>query len=125
MTVRLFQLPSHPGRVAISKVDSFVVGGTFFLDFSRPLEKIKWRDLWFGRTLALIVPVIHETEGDGGYVVGVHRSEPAFGDVCALWKTNYPLRAAPPPSQKPEGLRIIADFATQCPADARVPSQGP
>lgn len=34
MTVRLFQLPAHPGRVAISKLDSFVVGGTFFLDFT-------------------------------------------------------------------------------------------
>ena len=123
-TVRLFELPNHPGRVALSKLDSFVVGGTFFLDFSRPLEKLK--RLWlvglnrrFGLTIALVVPVIHETESDpGGYIVGVHRSDPAYDVVRDLWRTKYPSKSEPP-TQPLQGLKIIADFARQFPDDSK------
>jgi hypothetical protein len=117
MALRIFQLSEHPDQIAVSDVIAVVTGGTFsgtfFLDFSRPLEM---RRRWFGRVFAMLVPVVHEGEHSGGYVIGVHRSDPAFGELLMLWKGRYPTQRTPP-TQIADGLQIIADFARQFPND--------
>lgn len=112
MKVHLFELPGHPNEIAVSKIDSPVVDGAFFLDFSRPIETRRR----FGFLVNLLVPVIHQGEQQGGYVIGVHRNDPRFSDVRALWKARYPSRKTPPAAPA-DGIKIIADFATQFPND--------
>jgi hypothetical protein len=123
MALRLFDLPGHPHQVAASDTDSFVPGGTFFLDFSRPLEHRRWfgvANRWIGIPLAVFMPVVHEGERNGGYVVGVQRSDPNFALVRALWKERYPSKR-PSPSTEADGLKIIADFAAQFPDHCKPP----
>ena len=110
MALRLFGLPDYPNQIAASNIDSFVSGGTFFLDFSRPLEHRRR----LGFPVAVFAPVVHEGEHIGGFVVGVHRSEPYFAQLRALWKERYPSKRNPPTTEA-DGLKVIADFATQFP----------
>ena len=122
MTVRLFELENHPTRIAVSKTDEFVADGTFFLDFTRPIEVTVrccgWLNDRFGIPVGLAVPVVHQGEKDGGSVIGVHSSEPYFKRIRALWKARYPsIRATP--TTTADGFKIIADFATQFPNDCR------
>ena len=122
--VRLLRHPDHPNRVAISDADSFVVDGIFFLDFTRPLEHRRWfgiRNRFFGYLCGLLVPVVHQCESAGGFVVGVHRSDPRFAELRALWKRHYPAKRILPTAPA-EGLKIIADFAKQFPGDCRSPA---
>lgn len=115
----LFAVSNHPNQIAVSKIDSFIDGGTFFLDFSRPLEIRRWliiRNSWFGFSVGLLAPVIHQSEERGGYVISVDRSEPYFTDLRALWKVHYPSKRSPPIAVA-DGLQIIADFARQFPND--------
>jgi hypothetical protein len=121
MTLQLVRLDAYTNEIAVTKVDSFVTDGAFFLDFSRPLEHLRWfgvQNRWVGLTVALFVPVVHQGEHNGGYVIGVHRSNPYFGQLRALWKTHHPSKRTPPPTVA-DGLKIIADFATQFPDDNR------
>lgn len=37
MTVNIFKIDKYPNRIAVSKIDSYVEGGAFFLDFGRQL----------------------------------------------------------------------------------------
>jgi hypothetical protein len=114
MALRLFELPDHPSQIAVSDVGAFVENGTFFLDFSRPLEP---RRRLF-TVVGMLVPVIHQGEHSGGYVIGVHRSDPAFEELRMLWKERYPSERTPP-TQIADGLQIIADFARQFPNDCK------
>ena len=114
MPIRLFTLDGHPNRIAASDVDSSVSDGAFFLDFSRPLESRRK----LGVTLGLFMPVIHEGESNGGYVVGVERRDPRFKELQALWKAHYPS-IQPSPAAASDGLKIVADFATQFPAHCK------
>ncbi len=132
MKVTLFKVAEHPDRTAISKIDGFVVGGAFLLDFSRPLDILRWFGVsnsrlglfnrWLGYAVGLGVPVIHQGEQEGGYVVSVDRSDPYFEDLRALWKAHYPSKATPL-STEANGLKIIADFANQFPDDVKSPSR--
>jgi hypothetical protein len=112
MALRLFEIPDHPNQIAVSDVGSFVADGAFFLDFSRQLEP---RRRWFS-VVAVLVPIIHQGEHSGGYVIGVHRSDPTFEELRVLWKARYPT-VRTPPVQEADGLQIIADFARQFPHD--------
>ena len=115
--MRLFKLPGHPDRIAVSNTDSFITDGAFFLDFSRPIEVRRWlgfTNRWVGFAVGLLVPVIHQGEESGGYVVGVNRSDPYFEDLQKYWKAQYPSNAAPP-TESVDALKIIADFAAQFP----------
>ncbi len=117
MTLQLFELPNYPNQIAASEIDSFIPGGTFFLDFSRPLEHYRWFGIlnrWIGFPIAVFMPVVHEGEHNGGYVVGVHRSDPHFALIRSLWKKRSPSKRTPP-STVADGLKIVADFATQFP----------
>jgi TPR repeat protein len=127
MTVLLYELASHPGEVGISKIDPPVVDVAFFLDFSRPLRIITRRCFGIsnnsvGSVTELGVPVVHQlgvpivhqgARGDD-FVVYMHRTDPRFSDIRALWKARHPSdRAAPEVAGA--GLKIIADFAVQFP----------
>ena len=117
MAVRLFTHPDHPNRIGISEMDSFVTDGVFFLDFSRPLEPRRWfgvRNRYIGFLIALFVPIVHQGQYDGGYIVCVFSSEPYFRDIRALWKKRYPEKKIAPATPA-DGLKIIADFARQFP----------
>jgi hypothetical protein len=119
MTVRLIRPPRHPERIAVSKTDSFIDGGNFFLDFARPLEihrRFGRIDCHVGLIIALLVPVIHEGEERGRYVIGVHRSDPRFEDLCALWNAYYPAEELPPTRKTDLGTRSF-HFAAQFPND--------
>lgn len=121
MALQLVKLHAHPNEIAVTKVGSFVTGGAFFLDFSRPLKHLRWfgvHNRWFGFTVSLLVPVVHEGERTGGYVIGAHRSDPYFADLRTLWKARYPSTRTLPTTDV-DGLKIIAGFANQFPDDNR------
>ena len=117
MALQLFELPQFPGRVAATEVASFAPEGVFFLDFSRPLETHRWlgvRNRWVGLPVAVFVPVVHQGEASGRYVVGVDRSNPYFAQVRALWQQRYPSKSESPLASA-DHLKIVADFANQFP----------
>jgi len=109
-------LHAYPNEVTATKSGDFIAGGSFFLDFSRPLRNI--RSLGgFGPVASTIVPVVHEGEDSGGYVISVMRSSPYFSHIRDLWKQRHPStwsRKSGPAG----GLEIVAHFATQFPEDA-------
>jgi len=120
MTVLLYELPSHPGEMGISKIDPPVVDGAFLLDFSRPLKTTRRcfeiTNSWIGTAVESFVPVIHQGEQKGNYLIHMYPTDPRFTEVHALWQTRYPSpRTAP--TTVAGGLKIIADFATQFPHD--------
>jgi len=119
LPVRLARPPRHPHRIAITKSGAFIEGGTFFLDFTRPIQTRRWFgkiDRHVGLVVGLIVPVIHEGEERGGHVICVDRSDPRFEDLCALWKAYYPCEDVPV-IEKAAGVDLVADFAAQFPTD--------
>ena len=122
MPIQLFQFNAFPDEIAVTKTE-FVSAGVFFLDFTRPLKPIRWLgtiNTRFGFTVGLFVPVVHEGEHRGGYVVGIDRRDPYFRDVLALWRTRYPS-ARGAPHTKADGLKIISDFAVQFPEGSQSP----
>lgn len=121
MGFQLFKHSDHPDEYAVSKTGSSASGSVFYLDFSRPLEVRRWLGVHnrrIGFAVGLMIPVIHEGDEEGGYVVSLHRSEPYFHDVRALWKKWYPSPRRTPISDK-NGLKIMGDFANHFPEDCR------
>ena len=119
LAVRLFRPRHFPDRIAVTKTGQSVEGGTFFLDFTRPI-RIRRR---FGRVqrevgllVDLLVPVIHESEEHGTRTIRVYRQDPHFDDLCALWKAHYPSEDVPP-TGRADRLDLLADFAAQFPTD--------
>lgn len=110
--MRLFKLEQHPKRIAVSEVDTFVIGGVFFLDFSRPLELRRWMGV--GPAIGAFVPVVHEGEKNGAYVVGIDKSNTYFADIRELWTQRY-RSEVPPPVTIADRLKIVGDFASQFP----------
>lgn len=120
MALTLFKLPSHPNEIAVSKIGSFVENGLFFLDFSRPLEIVRWlgvRNRWIGFPVALGVPIVHQGQLQSEFNASVFRTEPYFADIRELWRQRYPQKRTPPATET-DGLKIIADFGTQFPDNA-------
>ena len=111
MTLTLYSLPAHPGRYAVSKVPVFARHGAFFLDFCRPLETVKHYGVV---TVGLFVPVIHESQLAGEYVVGVDRCEPYFADIPKLWKQLHPYTPVQPKCAY-DNLQVVAHFGYQFP----------
>lgn len=120
MALLLLQLGAHPLEIAATKLDACLDGGAFFLDFTRPLKKqrwlLAWND-WFGLTMALYVPVVHQGEAAGRYRIAVDRGDPYFAELQRLWAARHPAqRKAPTAIAAPEQVR--ADFMAQFPGDA-------
>jgi hypothetical protein len=125
MAIRLFEIKGHPDRIAVSSGNSYIIGGAFFLDFSRPVGFYRrWRILkwWFGPYSIYRVPVIHEGEEKGGYIIMVQRNDPCFAAILPLWKSRFPERL-PSPTNPADGLKIIADFARQFPEFSKPESE--
>lgn len=123
MPLKLFSLPAHPGRYAVSKAPVFARHGAFFLDFCRPLEMVKR----FGViTVGLFVPVIHESQLAGKYVIGVDRGEPYFADIPKLWKRHHPTTPAQPKCAY-DNLQVAGQFGYHFSAgvEATSPSEVP
>ena len=66
--------------------------------------------------MGVFVPVVHQGEEAGRFVVGVERSDPHFADLLTLWGSHYPSKRTPP-AKLADGLKVIADFARQFPED--------
>ena len=121
MALQLVRLDAQPREIAVTKVGTIVDGGAFFLDFSRPLERLRWfgvQNSFIGPTVGLLIPVVHERERTGGFLVSAQRADPYFTDILALWKARFP-RQRLPPTQVADSLKIVADFATQFPEDSK------
>ena len=121
MELQLIKLHARSNETAVTKVGAVVENGAFFLDFSRPIERVRWfgiRNQWIGFTVGLFVPVVHQSEQIGGYVIGVGPSDPYFDDLQSLWKANFPSKRTPP-AMAADSLRVIEDFAAQFPDDSR------
>lgn len=120
MAITLFELEDFPNRVAISKANDYQINGTFFLDFSKPLTVVRWfgkiNDV-FGIAVGLRVPVIHQSENVGGYVISCHANDSQYKTIKKLWKSNYPT-ANPKVEKEADGLNVIVDFANQFEADS-------
>jgi hypothetical protein len=115
--VQLFVIADQPGRVAATKAGACVDGGAFFLDFCRPLVTHRWflvRNTKIGPVGMLTVPVVHQCEPVGRFVIAMQRSDPNFKNVLALWKERYPSSPAPAGTGR-AGLEIAADWGAQFP----------
>ena len=121
MALTLVAFDDPPSRFAATKVGATVPSGRFFLDFTRKLEVIRWlgvRNRYIGPAVGLLVPVVHEAEKLGGFVISLSVGDPYFPDLRKLWKIHFPSSPAAVP-QEADGLKIIADFATQFPDDCQ------
>jgi hypothetical protein len=120
MPLLLLQLGAHPDEIAATKRGDCVEGGAFFLDFSRPLGRLRWLgawNRWVGVTMSLVVPVVHQREDTGRRTIAVDRGDPYFAELQRLWKERFPRRrVASSPSVPAE--QAEADFAAQFPDDA-------
>lgn len=121
MSLTLYGFHDRPNDFAVTKVGAVLEDCEFLLDFTRPLEKIHWfgiRNRWFGSTVGLLVPVVHQGEDKGGYVIGLSRGELYFIDIPKIWqKHSGSYRSIK--SQPVDPLRIIADFAKHFPEDCQ------
>jgi hypothetical protein len=121
MPLTLFGFYGRPHDFAVTKAGVPLEECVFLLDFSRPLKRIRWlgtTNRWVGVTVGLLVPVVHEEEGKGGFMIGVHRGQPYFVDIPKLWREHYgavPVRKSEPSDL----LKIIGDFANHFPEDCR------
>lgn len=119
MATGFIKLHPFPNGIAVTKIDAVVTNGAFLLDFSRPLQHVRWLVIlnpWLGITVGLFVPVIHQREEVGSFVIAVKRSDPSFEDVITLWGSRY-LSTTTSPSTVANGLQVIADFHKQFPED--------
>jgi hypothetical protein len=124
MALQLFAFPGFPHDIAVTKNDDVSAQVCpFFLDFNRPLRKVRKFGVvndWIGRTVLLGVPVVHQGERAGGFVISVPRGDPYFDALQTLWKqhagTTRGMMTSPA-----GGLDIIADFARNFEEDSRVP----
>jgi hypothetical protein len=123
MALTLYGFHDRPHDFAVTKTGAALEDCAFILDFSRPLQRLRSLGVggfnkWIGITAGFGVPVVHQAEQSGGYVIGVGRGEPYFADIPKLWKKHYRSTrtiVAPPIG----GLGIIADFATHFPDDCK------
>jgi len=119
MALQLFAFTDRPHDFAVTKANVSLPDCVFLLDFSRPLECLRWLGVLnksVGLTVALLVPVAHQAEEVGGFVVGIRRGEPYFMDIPKLWKRHAGSRRtmrAPPIG----GFELVADFANHFPGD--------
>ena len=124
MSLTLYGFHDRPHDVTATKIGADLADCVFLLDFSRPLRRVRWwlgiKNPWVGVTTGLIVPVVHQAEEQGGYIVGVYRSDPYFVDIPKLWKQHRGKRRTIR-AEKIGGLEIIADFARHFPEDCQLP----
>jgi hypothetical protein len=119
MATGLIKLHPFPNEIAVTKTGVVVTDGAFLLDFSRPLQHVRWLGVvnrWLGFTVGVFVPVVHQGEEVGSFVIGVERSDPSFADLLTLWRSRYPSKRTKP-TNVADGLKVVADFEKQFPED--------
>ena len=122
MALTLFGFQGRPHDFAVTKADLPLEECVFLLDFSRPLGKHRWfgkYNRWIGVTMGLFVPVVHQAEEKGEFVISIRYDEAYFRDVKKLWKQHYKQArslVAPPVG----GLEVVADFGRHFPEDCQV-----
>jgi len=135
MALTIYALRDYPNDFPVTKIDVPWEDCAFFLDFSRPLERLRWLGVlnkWVGITTWLLVPIIHSSEEvPSGLVIGVGAADPYFKDVQKLWKkhygSNYGARRGlvTELSEQWGTLQIIADFGRHFPVDGAPPGSTP
>ena len=128
MPVTLISFDDPPARIAITKVDGILPNGRFFLDFTRaivvrryfgiPHIKVGFINNYIGFKLGALVPVIHERQKEGEFVVGVGVNDGYFMDILHLWKERYPARPIEV-SEPAGGIEVIGHFGAQFPTDCQ------
>lgn len=124
MPLLLMQLGAHPAEIAATKLDACLEDSAFFLDFSRPLGRLRWFGIWntrVGFTMSLIVPVVHQAEQAGSRTITVDRGDPYFAELQRLWAERFPS-PRPVPVAAASPTQIASSFAAQFPHD---PAPGP
>jgi len=121
VALQLFSFRDRPNDFAATKSGLPLEQCVFLLDFSRPLQRLRWfgtTNKWIGPTYGLLVPVVHVSEQAGTFCFGVSSGEPYFADIPRLWKRHAGTRRTiyDPPT---EGFELIADFATHFAADCQ------
>jgi len=120
MPLLLLQLGAHPTEIAATKLESCIEDGAFFLDFSRPLGKLRWLGAWNARvgfTMSLLVPVIHQAEARSNRSIAVDRGDPYFRELQRLWKERFPS-GRPAAVSSATKTEIANNFAAQFPNDS-------
>lgn len=115
----LLQLGAHPDEIAATQVQTCRDGGAFFLDFSRPLQRLRWLGVWntrVGYTMSLTVPVVHQGEHPGTRTIAVDRIDPYYRELQRLWQTRHPHTRQTPALTVPQA-QVDADFAAQFPRE--------
>lgn len=124
MPLLLVQLGAFPAEIAATKSEACRKGGAFFLDFSRPLERVRWCGVWnrrLGVTMSLVVPVVHQGQQAGGRAVFVERGDPYFAELQRLWAERFPATRPAAAAETATAAQVECDFAAQFPADAAAP----
>jgi hypothetical protein len=119
MPLTLFGFPGRSHDIGVSKSIATPDDCMFFLDFSRPIERVRWlgkRNRVFGPTVGLLVPIVHLSEKTGGYVFGIDRGQPYFKDIPKLWR-NHRAGTRTLDTKPVDGLQVIADFGRHFPED--------
>ncbi|NOU12148.1 MAG: hypothetical protein HOO98_19340 [Nitrospira sp.] len=119
MPLTIYGIHDYPHDFSVTKVGAPLEQCTFLLDFSRKLKRIRWlfgRNNWIGPTVGLIVPVVHLSERQGGFVIAVSRGELYFADIPKLWKQHTGTSSARVITEA-DGLEIVADFGRHFPND--------
>jgi hypothetical protein len=123
MALTLYGFRDRPHDYAATKVGATLDECAFLLDFSRPLERIRWlgvNNRWLGVTVGLLVPVVHHGQDKGEFVIGLHRGQPYFADIPNLWREHRGARRTIR-SEPVDGLQLIAEFARHFPEDSQSP----
>ena len=121
MALTLFGFQDRPQDFAVTKAGLPLEECAFLLDFTRPLEKLRWfgvTNRWLGFTTGLFVPVVHQSEEKGEFIVSLQHGHPYFADIPRLWQkhggTTRTIRSEPV-----GGLEIVAAFAKHFPDDCK------
>jgi hypothetical protein len=121
MSLTLYGFHDRPNDLAVTKVGAALDDCKFLLDFTRPLERIHWfgvRNRWLGPTIGLLIPVAHQGEEKGEFIISLKRGEHYFTDILKIWQKHRGSRRSLE-SHSVDPLRIIADFAKHFPHDCQ------
>src|SRR4051812_27348929 len=123
MPLTIYAFKGRPHDFAVTKSGCSLDECCFYLDFQRPLERLRWlgfSNKWIGFTTGLFVPVAHISERTGGFVISVRAGEPYFVDLPKLWKQhNGSMRTMV--VERASGLEIVGQFGSHFAEDAQLP----
>lgn len=127
MGLTMYGFHGRPHDFAVTKADAPLEECPFFLDFSRKLTRRRrihwhfgmlgefaWESKWIGKTVELGVPIVHQSEDTGEFLMSVLCEEPYFTDIQRMWREHY-KKPRVTKSEPVAGLKLVADFGTHFP----------